>query len=116
MSRIHNHTALRLNYSILALIGMLLPFSCLAITADEAMSLVKQSMCKDGLTIEQVLDRSIKSTYQRDVGWRHFQEESYIDIERAVLINKSSELRYRWRVDLSGTMVPQSDRAEKLCS
>lgn len=115
MNRINYLTDFTTRCASILILG-LLPLSCLALTADEAMHMVKQTVCKEGLTIEQVLDSSIKATYQRDIGWRYFQQEAYVDIERAVLINKSSELRYRWRVDANGGMAPASDRAEKLCS
>lgn len=87
-----------------------------ALDADQASAQVKNLPCKDNLTVEQVLDQSIKSHSQRDIGWRNFQEDGYIDVERAVLINKSMEMRYRWRVKADNSITPQGDRAEKLCS
>lgn len=96
-------------------LGLMLPLSSYAISSDEALSKVKQSICKDQQTIEQILERTIKSTYQRDIGWRYFQQDAFIDVERAVLINKGIEMRYRWRVEADGTFKPQSDRAERLC-
>ncbi|MEY4211734.1 MAG: hypothetical protein RLZ92_2115 [Pseudomonadota bacterium] len=87
-----------------------------ALDAEQASAQVKNLPCKDNLTVEQTLDQSIKSHSQRDIGWRQFQEDDYIDIERAVLINKSMEMRYRWRVKADNSITPQSDRAEKLCS
>lgn len=100
---------------LLCVIGLLSPISSHALIADEAMSKVKQSICKEDQTVEQMLDHSIKTTYQRDIGWRYFQQDNYIDVERAVLINKGIEMRYRWRVEADGSFKPQSDRAEKLC-
>lgn len=93
----------------------LLPSLSFAITADEALQQVKNIPCKDNQSIEQILDQSVKSHYQRDIGWRHFQQDDYFDVERAVLINKGMEMRYRWRVDLTGSIKPENDRAEKLC-
>lgn len=93
----------------------LLPTTALAIDADDAMLKVKASSCKDNQSIEQMLDQSIKIHSQRDIGWRYFQQEGYVDIERAVLINKGMEMRYRWRIDGNGAIKPESDRAEKLC-
>ena len=87
-----------------------------ALDVDQASTQVKNLACKDNLTVEQMLDQSIKSHSQRDIGWRNFQEDGYIDVERAVLINKSMEMRYRWRVKADNSITPQSDRAEKLCS
>jgi hypothetical protein len=87
-----------------------------AMDISQASEQVKTMSCKDNLTVDQVLDKSIKSHSQRDIGWRAFQETDYVDIERAVLINKAMERRYRWRVFKNGSIEPQTDRAENLCS
>ncbi len=87
----------------------------MAISADEASQQVKIQSCKDNQTVEQILDQSVRSHSQRDIGWRTFQEEGYYDVERAVLINKGMELRYRWRVTINGDIKPENERAEKLC-
>ena len=87
-----------------------------ALDADQASAQVKNLPCKDNLTVEQVLDQSLRSHSQRDIGWRVFQEDGYIDVERAVLINKSMEMRFRWRVQSNdNSITPKGDRAEKLC-
>ncbi len=88
---------------------------CLAITAEDASALIKKLPCKDDMTVEQVLDQSIRSHSQRDIGWRNFQEDGYVDVERAILINKSMELRYRWRVKNDNSISIENDRTEKLC-
>ena len=100
------------------LFTLLASFSNVSIALDisQAAEQVKTMLCKDNLTVDQTLDKSIKSHSQRDIGWRAFQEADYFDIERAVLINKSMERRYRWRVFANGSIEPQSDRAETLCS
>lgn len=90
-------------------------FSAIAFDSGEAINKVKAMPCKDGQTVEQVLDGSIRRRSQRDLGWRSFQEQGYYDIERAVLVNKGMELRYRWRVFADGSVQLQSGRAEKLC-
>lgn len=87
----------------------------MALDRVQASQQVKTQVCKDNLTVDQALDKSIKSHSQRDIGWRTFQEDDHYDIERAVLINKAMELRYRWRVFADGRIQPQSPRAEKLC-
>lgn len=87
----------------------------MALDSVQASQRVKTQFCQDNLTVDQALDKSIKSHSQRDIGWRAFQEADYYDIERAVLINKAMELRYRWRVFSDGRIQPQSPRAEKLC-
>lgn len=86
------------------------------IDISQAAAQVKSLSCKENLTVDQTLDKSIKSHSQRDIGWRAFQEDDFFDIERAVLINKGMELRYRWRVSIDGSVKPQNERAEKLCS
>ncbi|NJD06592.1 MAG: hypothetical protein FIA97_08840 [Methylococcaceae bacterium] len=82
---------------------------------EEALRRIEQQPCSGGLTVAQVLDRTIKSHSQRDLGWRSFPGNGYVDVERAVLVNKGMELRYRWRVELQGTVGPENERAEKLC-
>lgn len=85
------------------------------LSIDEASVQIKNLTCKDTMSVEQVLDQSIRAHSQRDVGWRYFQEDGYIDVERAVLINKSMELRYRWRVKPDNSIKAETERAEKLC-
>lgn len=87
-----------------------------ALDISQAEEQVKASPCKNGQSVDQVLAGSVRRRSQRDLGWRVFQDESYFDVERAVLINKGMELRYRWRVSLDGSIHAQSERAEKLCN
>ena len=100
----------------LSILSASFPQASLAIDQTEASQLVKSQHCAENMTIEQILDQSIKSHSQRDIGWRTFQDEDYFDVERAVLVNKGMELRYRWRVAADGSITPQSHRAETLCS
>jgi len=86
-----------------------------AMTEEDAIQKTKAHACKDGMSVEQTLDSSIKTHSQRDLGWRSFPGNGFIDVERAVLINKGMELRYRWRVETQGTVGPENERAEKLC-
>ncbi|MCK9608351.1 MAG: hypothetical protein M0R33_18050 [Methylomonas sp.] len=87
----------------------------IALDINQASQQIKTRACKDNLTVDQALEKSIKSHSQRDIGWRSFQEDDHYDVERAVLINKAMELRYRWRVFADGSIQPQSKRAENLC-
>lgn len=89
--------------------------SAFALSEDEATVKTKAQACRGGLTVEQALDRAIKSHSQRDLGWRTFPGNGFIDVERAVLVNKGMEMRYRWRVEQQGTVGPENERAEKLC-
>jgi len=87
-----------------------------ALDMQQAVEQVKALSCKNEQTVAQVLDSSVRRRSQRDLGWRTFQDEGYYDVERAVLINKGMELRYRWRVFSDGSIAPQSQRAENLCN
>lgn len=100
------------------LAGLSLLLACAAanaLTDEEAVQKTKAQACKNGLSVEQVLEQTIKSHSQRDLGWRNFPGNGFIDVERAVLINKGMELRYRWRVESQGSLGPENERAEKLC-
>lgn len=78
--------------------------------------IVKNSPCLDGLTIEEELKNKIRIRSQRDLGWQVYNEKSQYDVERAFLMNKSMQLRFRWHVNADGTITPVSKRAEALCS
>jgi hypothetical protein len=94
---------------------MLAAVSAGAASDEEAIQKTKAQPCKGGLSVEEVLGQTIKSHSQRDLGWRTFPGAGYIDVERAVLLNKGMELRYRWRVEAQGEVGPENERAEKLC-
>lgn len=89
--------------------------TAVSIDPDSSMAQVKSLACKDNSTVEQALDQSIRSHSQRDIGWRVFQEQDFVDVERAVLVNKAKEFRYRWRVAVGGAISAISDKAQKLC-
>jgi len=78
--------------------------------------IVKNSPCLDGQTIEEALKNKIRIRSQRDLGWQVFNEEGQYEVERAFLMNKSMQLRFRWRVNADGGISPVSKRAESLCS
>lgn len=42
------------------------------------------------------------SRSQRDLGWQVFQEQNQYDVERAFLMSKSMQLRFRWDVNAKG--------------
>lgn len=116
MSRSHSHcSAKNLGLSCCLIAIACFSSTSMAIGIDQASEQVKIQPCKDNLNIGQILDKSIKSHSQRDIGWRAFQEGDYCDIERAVLINKGLEFHYRWRVSADGSIQPQNERTEKLC-
>lgn len=78
--------------------------------------IVKNSPCLDGLTIDAALKDKIKIRSQRDLGWQVFKEDGQFDVERAFLMNKSMQLRFRWHVNADGNIAPVSNRAESLCT
>ena len=83
------------------------------VTAEEK---VKSASCLDGLTIEQVLKNKFHSRSQRDLGWQVFKEQDQYDVERAFLMSKSMQLRFRWHVNAEGIISPDGGRAESLCT
>lgn len=87
-----------------------------AIDTEQATTQVRTMICKDNMTIDQALEHTVKTNSQRDNGWRSFQEDDYVDVERAFMVSKAVELRYRWRVGNDGSILAKSERAEKLCS
>lgn len=78
--------------------------------------IVKNTNCIEGKTIEDALKDKIKSHSQRDLGWLVFNEDGNFEVERAFLMNKSMQLRFRWRVNPDGIVEPVSSRAESLCT
>ena len=78
--------------------------------------LVKQSPCLEGKTIDDVLKDKIKMSSQRDLGWQVFNESGEFEVERAFLMNKSMQLRFRWHISPDGSIKPVSSRAESLCA
>lgn len=98
-------------------LGLLLTASAFAeIDEHQAEELVKASICKGDSNVADVLKRKITSRSQRDLGWRVFKEEGYYDVERAILISKGMQIRYRWRINEEGVIEPASKRAKKLCA
>jgi hypothetical protein len=78
-------------------------------------SVVKNAPCLDGKSIDDALKDKIKTRSQRDLGWQVFNEEGQFEVERAFLMSKSMQLRFRWHVNSDGSIKPVSSRAESLC-
>jgi hypothetical protein len=76
---------------------------------------VQNSPCL-GQTVEEVLKSKIHTRSQRDLGWQTFHEEDHVEVERAFLMNKSMQLRFRWRINADSSITPISKRAESLCT
>lgn len=92
-----------------------LPWAAAGINESDARARVEAAPCKNA-TVRQVLDQTINQHTQRDLGWRVFVNPDDLEVERAVMINKGMELRYRWRVNTQGQVQAGNDRAERLCS
>lgn len=86
------------------------------ITEANAEETVKNAPCLDGKSIEAALSEKFKMRSQRDLGWQVFNENGQIEVERAFLMNKSMQLRFRWRVNADGSVAPVSERAQSLCA
>lgn len=84
------------------------------IQSEQAQASIESYDCK-GQTINDVLKHTLKRHSQRDLGWRVFTEADYVDVERAILINKGQQIRYRWRIDNKNHIIPVSKRAKRLC-
>jgi hypothetical protein len=100
------------------LLNLLLAINNAYAQLDEikAEEIVKNSICIDNLSVDDVLKDKIKIRSQRDLGWQVYKEDDQYDVERAFLMNKSMQLRFRWHVNKDGTIAPDGKRAESLCS
>ncbi len=101
---------------ILSLIGSVSAATTAAaeLLPEQAEGIVQQADC-NGQTVDEALKSVLKRHSQRDLGWRIFIEGNDIDVERAILINKGRQTRYRWRVDREGAVTPVSKKARQLC-
>ncbi len=81
-------------------------------TAEEK---VKTALCLDGRTIDQVLKDKFHTRSQRDLGWQVFKEQEQYDVERAFLMSKSMQLRFRWHVNAEGAISSDGGRSSSLC-
>ncbi|MGY6277161.1 hypothetical protein [Methylomonas sp. MgM2] len=80
-----------------------------------AKNLVTHQGCIHGETVDELLDHKIRPS-RRDLGWRVFETDDGYIVERAFLVSKSMEIRYRWHVDAQGTIYAANSRTENLCS
>lgn len=104
-----------INSSIIVGCLLIPSFAAIAeIDSDQALAQVESSDC-NGEPVSEALKHSLKKHSQRDLGWRVFTEDDYIDVERAILVNKGKQNRYRWRIDNAGNITPVSKKAKKLC-
>ncbi len=69
----------------LAIFGLMAGFSIEAIAdSGVASQTVKVSQCKNNLTINQSLEKSIKSRALQDLGWYAFEDNAAYDVVRVV--------------------------------
>lgn len=111
------HLTVTLTLTAVALLGLNLPTKHAWAQTDEnrAEEIVKNAACNHGLNIDETLKDKIKTGSQRDLGWQVFREGDFYEVEKAFLVNKSMQLRFRWRVNADGSISPVSKRAETLC-
>ena len=98
-------------------LGLCIPIHYSHAQVDESTveNIVKNAPCLDGHSIEEALKDKIRIRSQRDLGWQIFNEDGEFEVERAFLMNKSMQLRFRWHVYPDGSIKPVSSRAESLC-
>ena len=77
---------------------------------------IENSLCPDDQSLSSLLDRKSRSPAQRDLGWRVFSDtEQGVIIERAFLVNKGMELRYRWIRNKKGQFISGNERSHHIC-
>lgn len=83
---------------------------------DVAEEMVKSQSCQGSDNVDALLSRKSRHS-QPDMGWRVFgTEDGGFDVERAFMVSKAMEIRYRWHVNDQGEIHPVNRRAEELCS
>lgn len=112
----HPSLAIRSVLSAVLLMLSMISVSCLADSNPyrTARNRVTQQTCLQNETVDQWLNHKLRPSH-RDLGWRVFKEEVGYIVERAFLVSKSMEIRYRWHVDEQGAIFPDNSRAENLC-
>lgn len=99
---------------------MLLAFVfCNPTSADNsylaAKNLVITQACTHGQTVDEILDHKVRPS-RRDLGWRVFEISDGYVVERAFMVSKAMEIRYRWHVSPQGEIYAENSRTENLCS
>lgn len=81
---------------------------------DEAQQAVVGMACGSA-TVGAMLDQEARAHSRRDLGWRFFPDGDNLDVERSFRVSKSMEVRFRWKVDHSGHVMPVTESAKSLC-
>lgn len=77
---------------------------------------IELAECPNGEKLKQVLEKKSHSPAHRDLGWRLFDDSTQgLIIERAFLVNKGMELRYRWRRTDQDHYIASNERAHHIC-
>lgn len=63
-----------------------------ALQRTKLVQTIKNQPCKNNLTVEQILDQSVKLCAQHDAGWHIFHEQDHYDVEREIILNKTLPL------------------------
>jgi len=103
------------HYFFISLIFLLPHTAHAADPYQVAKALVTTQTCTNGETVDELLDHKIRPS-RRDLGWRVFEDDDGYIVERAFLVSKSMEIRYRWHVDGHGAIFATNSRTENLCS
>jgi len=80
----------------------------------EALQTVESLRCGNTTLALRMADQA-RIHSRRDLGWRFYPGDNYIDVERAMRVSKSMETRYRWRVWATGSVEAISSPAQQLC-
>lgn len=103
-----------MNKAIIVLLSLVLSSACLADNNDvNAVVAIKSMLCQNDVTAQNKLNQ-IGSHISQDKGWRIFRGADFYDIERSLYFTKTSEARYRWRIDAQGNVSAVTDRAKAL--
>lgn len=98
--------------------GLCLLLLALTVHADshdlEAQQKVESLRCGNTTLALRMADQAQVQS-RRDLGWRFYSGDNYIDVERAMRVSKSMETRYRWRVWSNGKIEAISAPAQQLC-
>lgn len=120
MNQMHSNTGIKRIVVLTALfVSMIVQIGMANAQIDEtqAEAVVRNMPCLNGLTIDNILKDKIKTRSQRDLGWQIFkQEDQTFDVERAFLMNKSMQIRFRWHINTDGSITAVSSRAQSLCT
>ncbi len=67
------------------------------------------------LTIGRSLEQLSQIHSRRDLGWRYYPGNGYVDVERAFRVSKSMVVRYGWRVTEMNQVIAITPSALNLC-